>query len=73
MLNRMYRNALERGGAYTELVSLSSMFGRFRDGFDSGDAGENMISVRLLEEGDSTLMMLFNTELVPLKSTVMSP
>ena len=70
MLNRLYRSASEQGGAYTELISLSDMFGRFRDGSDSGDAGENMISVRLLEEGDSTLMMLFNTELVPLKSTV---
>ena len=69
-LNRFYWNAAQSDGEYTELISLNSLFGKNRGGEMSGDAGENMISVRLLSDGDSTLMLLFNTELVPLKSTV---
>ena len=69
-LNRFYWSAAKAGGEYTELISLNSLFGRNRGGEMAADAGENMISVRLLSEGDSTLMLLFNTELVPLSSTV---
>jgi signal transduction histidine kinase len=70
-LNQLYWSAEENGGAYTELVSLNALFGRNRGGREeTSDEGENMISVRLVSDGSSTLMLLFNTELVPLKSTV---
>ena len=69
-LNSLYWNAAETGGSYTELISLNSLFGRNRDRDMAADAGENMVSVRLLEDGETTLMLLFNTELVPLTSTV---
>ena len=70
-LNRLYWAASEAGGEYTELVSLNSRFGRNRGGGEvTSDSGENMISVRLVSDGSTVVMLLFNTELVPLKSTV---
>ena len=70
-LNRLYRSAADRDGKYTELISLDALFGRNRNrGGEETDTGENMISVRLVSEESSVLMLLFNTELVPLHSTV---
>ena len=70
-LSRFYWNAAEAGGEYTELISLNELFGRNR-GFsgEESNGGENLIEARIIEENDTTLMLLFNTELVPLESTV---
>ena len=67
MLKRMYRGALENGGRWTERVQLDKMFGMGRDDQNSG---ENVISIRLVDSGDSVRMLMFNTELMPLASTV---
>ena len=71
ILSQLYYSAVEAGGKYRELISLDSLFGRNRGGPDEpAGAGENMIEVRIIEENDVVLMLLFNTEIQPLKSTV---
>lgn len=67
LLNTLYKKAAAEGGEVLEYVSLSSIFspGNNRDG-----SGENVILVKLVESEGSELLMLFNTELIPLDSTV---
>ena len=67
LLNTLYKKAAEDGGEVLEYVSLSSIFspGNERDG-----SGENVILVKLIESEGSELLMLFNTEIIPLDSTV---
>lgn len=65
LLGRMYRSAAENGGKWTERISLGAMFG----GSDA-DSGENVIQVRLVHSGENERMILLNTELMPLESTV---
>lgn len=67
MLKRMYQGALENGGEWTEGIELNKMFGIGRDNLDSG---ENVISIRLVDAKDGVRMLMFNTELMPLASTV---
>lgn len=64
MLNRMYTNALTNGGRWTERFELEEMFGGDKD------SGENVIQVRLVKTDNTERMLLFNTELMPLESTV---
>lgn len=69
LLNRLYEKASEAGGETLEYISFSSIFSR--SGRDESDStGENVILVKLVERGDAELLMLFNTELIPLDSTV---
>lgn len=65
LLKRMYRNATENSGKWTERISLEAMFGE-----TEGESGENVIQVRLVRNDDMERMILCNTELVPMESTV---
>lgn len=65
MLNRLYRQAKEQGGEWTERTSLADLFGKRGE-----DSGENVIFVRLVEKNDVELLILFNNELMPLDATV---
>ncbi len=65
LLNRMYKNAAENGGTWTERVALDPTFGEGKE-----SDGENLICVRLLRHEDGVRMILFNVELMPLASTV---
>ena len=69
LLNQLYRDAAQNGGEYLHRMSLSSMFRGGLDGKPT-DAGENVIYVKLIPAGDSELLILLNTEIVPLDSTV---
>ncbi len=64
MFNRMYAGALENGGEWTEPFKLSKLFG------GDDDSGENVIQVRLVNSDGVERILLFNTELMPLESTV---
>lgn len=68
LLNNLYRSASENGGEYTEQVYLSEMFGN--DDIDQDDSGLNVIKVKLVTSGDCEYLVLLNTELLPLSSTV---
>ena len=65
IFNRLYRQAKENGGEWKEEVRLSDVFGK-----RAGDAGENVILVRLVEKNGAELLILFNNELMPLDATV---
>ena len=65
MLRQLYQRAAENSGSWTERIRLDSMFG----GTDT-DSGENVIQVRLVLADEREYMILCNTELVPLGSTV---
>ena len=74
LLNQLYRDAAQNGGEYLHRMSLASMF---RGGQDDRpekperpDAGENVIYAKLIPAGDSEVLILLNTEIVPLDSTV---
>ena len=74
LLNQLYRNAAQNGGEYLHRMSPASLF---RGGQDHGtakpektDAGEHVIYAKLLPAGDSEVLILLNTEIVPLDSTV---
>lgn len=68
LLNNLYKSASEHGGEYTEQIYLSEMFGN--EDIDQNDSGANVIKVKLVETADCEYLMLFNTELLPLSSTV---
>ncbi len=69
LLNQLYRDAAQNGGEYLHRMSLTSMF---RGGLEAGnpDAGENVIYAKLLPAAESEVLILLNTEIVPLDSTV---
>ena len=69
LLNQLYRNASQNGGEYLHRMSLASMF-RGGHGERKEDAGENVIYVKLIPTETSELLILLNTELLPLDSTV---
>ncbi len=67
LLNSLYSKAIENGGEYLERVDFSSLLSTEEK---SADSGENVIRARVEEFGSSEVLMLFNTELIPLGSTV---
>ncbi len=69
LLNQLYRDAAQNGGEYLHRMSLAAMFRGGQDG-KPADAGENVIYAKLIPSGESELLILLNTELVPLGSTV---
>ena len=64
LVNRLYKRALENDGEYREKISLSEIFG------GDSESGDNIIYVKLVEHGKSELLIILNTELMPLASTV---
>ncbi len=69
LLNQLYRGAVKNGGAYIKRVSLSAILQGGKSD-DSGNAGENVIYAKLIPLEESELLLLLNTELLPLDSTV---
>ncbi len=69
MLNRMYDNAMENDGEYSERLSLGSLLGKQKEK-EAAESGENIIVAKIISLGDSDLMILFNAELLPLASSV---
>lgn len=67
LLNNLYKAVKDNGGTYEERFSISAMFGGRAT---NSDSGENIIFCRLLDTGTSELLLVFNSELVPLNSTV---
>lgn len=66
LLNNLYTKAVENGGQVLDEVSLGQMFSR-----ESEEMSENVILAKIIQCDDgSELLMLFNTELIPLDSTV---
>ncbi len=64
LVNRLYKRALENDGEYREEISLSEIFG------GDMESGENIIYAKLVEYKNSELLIILNTELMPLASTV---
>ncbi len=72
LLNQLYRDASDNGGNYLHRTSLMSMFRGGRPSEEAEDAGENVIYAKVIPlptEGAEVLLLL-NTELLPLHSTV---
>lgn len=69
LLNELYRSASENGGEYLYRKSLVAMFRGEREN-KNADAGENVIYAKLIALEDSELLLLLNTELLPVESTV---
>lgn len=67
LLNRLYSNTVASGGTYKESFSISSMFGK--NNVDK-NSGQNVILCRLAEVEGGEILFVFNTELMPLSSTV---
>lgn len=66
LLNSLYQKALSDGGETMDEVSLGQMFSR-----DADEVSENVIFAKVIDKNDGReLLMLFNTELIPLDSTV---
>ncbi len=66
LLNTLYQKAVSEGGEMMDEVSLGQMFAN-----DSDDGSENVILAKVVDKNDGReLLMLFNTELIPLDSTV---
>lgn len=65
LMNRLYREAKANNGEYEEHFSIASMF----SGSDS-DEGANVIRSRIVDTGKTELLLVFNSELMPLSSTV---
>lgn len=57
-LNQLYQGALKNGGTYTETSVIAS------------DLGDIVVYVRLVDANEGKMMVLLNTEMVPLDSTV---
>lgn len=70
LLNQLYRDASGSGGEYLHRMSLASMFPGDEKREEKPDAGENVIYAKLLPTADAELLILLNTEIVPLDSTV---
>lgn len=73
LLNQLYRSALENGGEYLHETSLALMIqgGRTeKEKQEQPNAGENVIYAKLIALEDSELLLLLNTELLPVDSTV---
>ncbi len=66
LMNRLYRESRENG-SYEERISISAMFGN-RD--QNSEGGENVIYSELVTVGGRELLLVYNSELMPLSSTV---
>lgn len=69
VVSRLYSNAEKKNGEYKERISLAAMFGG--DPTSSAD-GENVILSRIIEKEEGDLFFVFNTEIMPLASTVVT-
>lgn len=69
LLNMLYRGALENGGTYREKISLANVLSRTASSERSG-LGDIVVYVQLIDSDEGKLMALFNTEMVPVDSTV---
>lgn len=66
LLNDLYQKAAAAGGQVTDEVSLGNLFS-----LDADNASANVILAKIIDKNDGReLLMLFNTELIPLDSTV---
>ncbi len=72
LLNQLYQDASENGGEYLHRTSLMSMFRGERPTETEKDTGENVIYVKVipLPADGAEVLLLLNTELLPLESTV---
>lgn len=68
LLNDLYREASKNGGEYLSKTPLASMFFGGHDERRE-DGGENVIYAKLLPTETSELLVLLNTEIMPLNST----
>lgn len=66
MLQRLYKSALDNDGEWTEHIRLDALFG----GNGDVDSGENVIRIRIVRHSDGYRILLFNTALIPVASTV---
>ncbi|MBQ7600115.1 MAG: hypothetical protein IJU57_05540 [Clostridia bacterium] len=66
VLNSLYRKTTAEGGRHHEEISISAVFGT--RGTD--EEGENYILCSIIPSGDIDYFFIFNTELLPLSSTV---
>lgn len=66
LMNRLYREATENNGEYEEHISISSMF----SGSSDSDGGKSVIRGEIVKTGETELLLVFNSELMPLSSTV---
>ncbi len=64
LVNNLYGKAKNAGGEYSEEIALSAVFG------GELEAGENVIHVKLVEKDGRELLIMLNSELMPLDSTV---
>lgn len=69
MLNKLYAGAVENGGTYTETISLAKMFSHRGDS-NKSDLGDIVVYAQLMPSPDGERMVLLNTEMVPVDSTV---
>lgn len=67
-LNELYREASQNGGDYLSQTPLATMFMNRREN-GIRDGGENVIYAKLLQADESELLVLMNTEILPLNST----
>lgn len=66
LLNDLYQKAAAAGGQVTDEVSLGNLFS-----LEADNASANVILAKIIDKNDGReLLMLFNTELIPLDSTV---
>ncbi len=66
MLNNLYQKAVSEGGEMLDEMSFGQLFGN-----ESDEQSENVILAKVIDKNDGReLLMLFNTELIPLDSTV---
>ena len=66
LMNRLYREAASGNGEYEEHISISSMF----SGSANADGGESVIRSVIVKNDTAELLLVFNSELMPLSSTV---
>ncbi|MBR5252648.1 MAG: two-component sensor histidine kinase [Clostridia bacterium] len=66
LMNRLYREAKENDGEYEEHFSIASIF----SGDKNTDGGRSVVRGEIVNAGDVELLLVFNSELMPLASTV---
>ncbi len=69
MLSKLYNDARRHEGTYTERISLSDLFSGGRN-HESGGLGDIVVHVRLVSGDFGERLILLNTEMVPVDSTV---
>ena len=65
-LNSLYRKTSAEGGTHSEEISVSDMFGTR----GNGEEGQNYILASIIRGDDVEYFFIYNTELLPLSSTV---